>query len=110
MGGWYFDGCVLADRNVALAAILTVDAYGDLGIAACRTAKIIHAEGNLGILADDVEAGRAHHGEVAVAFPRRSRQQHVERSTEVEGFRIRRVVHLAVRDDDGGGNAIGRGV
>ncbi len=110
MSDGHADGRVLADGCWPIAARLTVDAHRDLRIAAGRAAEIIDAEGDLRFAADDVVAGRANDGELAVPFAGGAGHEHMERRTEMERARIGRIVDFAVGDDDRARDAIGRRV
>ena len=110
MGHGHADGRVAADGDLPIAARLTVDAERDLRVAAGGAAEIIDAEGDLRFAADDVVAGRANDGELAVPFAGGAGHEHMERRAEMEGPGIGGIVDFAVGDDDGARDAIGRRV
>jgi hypothetical protein len=71
--------------------------------------KIVDPEGERLLAADDPEARGLGHGDAAIAFVLAAGQQQVERRVEAERFQVlRRVVDLAVADDQDTGDPLAR--
>ena len=100
------NGGVLANRNGTVTQRLAI--HRECNVRHTTTvaaAKIIHPHHHLRRLANNGEARRIDDTELAVALAALSRDQHLQRRLQAHLRRRRRVMHLAVGDQDRAGNA-----
>ncbi len=102
------DRGVLANRHHARADAVAVDADLDIRRAALGAAEIVDPHHHARRLSDNGEARRVDDGELAVAFVPAAGDQRMDRRMNGELVGRRRVMHLAVGDQDRAGDALRR--